>query len=235
MKKLLLLCFLFSGIYGFSQDTIFLDKKHKPVSQTAAEYFQVLEKNSTNSDAGWKRTYLMSGQIMSEEFYSSFEKESLEGKKRTWKKEGKLHTEADFQNDIYHGHFISYWENGQMKRKDAYKKGKWKEGTTWDPAGKKIKWYPMEQKPVFPGGQKALVTYLKKNAKKPKEAAGGRVVVSFVVDVDGTVTDIKIKESTSMGLNYAAYELVAKMPLWEPGKQDGEPVRVIYALPLNFQ
>ncbi|NJY62958.1 hypothetical protein HC174_09325 [Salinimicrobium sp. CDJ15-81-2] len=146
-----------------------------------------------------------------------------------------MRSEKNFVNGKSHGFFKTYYENGQKKREDIYKKDKLKEGTIWNEDGNEVSWYPTEERPEFPGGQKALLKYLQENAKKPKEVQSGRVLVGFVIDVDGTVVDITIKETTSIGLNFPAYELVAKMPKWSPGKQDGKPVRVKYSLPLNFR
>ena len=95
-----------------------------------------------------------------------------------------------------------------------------------------------EVMPEFPGGPQALMDYLKANVIFPKiaEEAGiqGKVVVSYVIDVDGSVTDVKVVQSVHPALDKEAMRVVKNMPKWIPGKQDGKAVQVKYSLPINF-
>lgn len=97
----------------------------------------------------------------------------------------------------------------------------------------------VEQMPSYPGGMGALMQYLSSNIKYPKEAeekgAQGRVITSFIVEKDGSISDIKIKISVHPALDAEAIRIVKKMPKWIPGKQGGEPVRVKYTLPITFR
>lgn len=235
MKNIICIFFLFSFSFGFAQDTIYLNKDWKETLDTdKAAYYEVFVHDPSNPDKVEKRTYFISGQIKAEEFYTSYKKLQREGQKRTWKEDGKIHSITNFKNGKWDGFFMTFWENGQLKRKDTFKKGKFKEGKTWDSLGNPVEYYPLEERAKYPGGKKALVEYLKKNIKKPAGAGGGKVVVGFVIDVDGSITDVQVEESSSPALNYAAYQVVADMPKWEPGKQDGETVKVKYSLPIIF-
>ena len=97
----------------------------------------------------------------------------------------------------------------------------------------------VEQQPEFPGGEKALMEFIKKNLKYPAFAAEngiqGRVTLSFVVEKDGSVTDIQEMRSPSEDLTKEAKRVVGAMPKWKPGKQRGKPVRVKYVLPVTFR
>jgi TonB family protein len=97
----------------------------------------------------------------------------------------------------------------------------------------------VEHMPSYPGGMGALMQYLSSNIKYPKEAeekgAQGRVITSFIVEKDGSISDIKIKISVHPALDAEAIRIVKKMPKWIPGKQGGEPVRVKYTLPITFR
>ena len=97
----------------------------------------------------------------------------------------------------------------------------------------------VEQQPEFPGGEKALMEFIKKNLKYPAFAAEngiqGRVTLSFVVEKDGSVTDIQEMRSPSEDLTKEAKRVVSAMPKWKPGKQRGKPVRVKYVLPVTFR
>ena len=97
----------------------------------------------------------------------------------------------------------------------------------------------VEQQPEFPGGEAALMQFIKKNLKYPAFAAEngiqGRVTLSFVVEKDGSVTDIQEMRSPSEDLTKEAKRVVSAMPKWKPGKQRGKPVRVKYVLPVTFR
>lgn len=95
-----------------------------------------------------------------------------------------------------------------------------------------------EVMPEFPGGPQALMDYLKANVIFPKiaeeEGIQGKVVVSYVIDVDGSVTDVQVVQSVHPALDKEAMRVVKNMPKWIPGKQDGKAVQVKYSLPINF-
>ena len=97
----------------------------------------------------------------------------------------------------------------------------------------------VENMPKFPGGPQALFEYLAKNVRYPKEAeaAGlqGRVIVTFVVEKDGSVTNANIVKSVDPALDAEALRVVAGMPTWEPGTQNGKAVRVKYTVPITFR
>ncbi|MBR5440307.1 MAG: TonB family protein [Prevotella sp.] len=96
-----------------------------------------------------------------------------------------------------------------------------------------------EEMPKFPGGDKALIEFLQKNVKYPVEAqkkgVEGRVVVNFVVEKDGSLSEIKTVRSVDPLLDEEAVRVVSAMPKWEPGKQKGKPVRVKYNVPISFK
>lgn len=96
----------------------------------------------------------------------------------------------------------------------------------------------IEEMPMFPGGEKALVNYLKENLKYPTVPAEngiqGRVIVLFKVEADGSLTDVRIGGSVDPSIDREALRLVKAMPKWIPGKQDGKPVPVKFQLPITF-
>ncbi len=97
----------------------------------------------------------------------------------------------------------------------------------------------VEQMPSFPGGNQALMDYLSKNVKYPvvaqENGVQGRVVVSFVVERDGSITDVNVMKSVDPSLDREATRVVSSMPKWIPGKQNGSAVRVKYRLPVTFR
>lgn len=96
----------------------------------------------------------------------------------------------------------------------------------------------VEEDPEFPGGLEALAKYLADNIKYPQLAKDngitGRVYVSFVVEKNGSVGNIKILRDIGGGCGAEAVRVVKAMPKWKPGKQTGRPVRTQFNLPVNF-
>ena len=96
----------------------------------------------------------------------------------------------------------------------------------------------VEEMPRFPGGEVALFKYLGDNIKYPAMAkdAGinGKVYVTFVIEKDGSIGNVKILRGIGGGCDEEAIRILNGMPHWSPGKQRGKPVRVQYNLPINF-
>ena len=97
----------------------------------------------------------------------------------------------------------------------------------------------VEQMPQFPGGEKAMMKYVSENIKYPQEARDkdidGRVFVSFVVEKDGSIGEVKVMRGIGGGCDEEAARVISAMPKWEPGKQKGKPVRVSYMMPITFK
>lgn len=98
----------------------------------------------------------------------------------------------------------------------------------------------VEQVPEFPGGQAALMKYLSSNIRYPAAARedniSGRAILQFVVDKDGSITNIVIqRDVTGSGFGKEAVRVVEGMPKWKPGKQNGQAVKVYYTLPVTFK
>lgn len=95
-----------------------------------------------------------------------------------------------------------------------------------------------EEMPSFPGGRVALMKWLAKRMKYPKEAEEkgikGRVICTFVVEKNGKITDVKVMRSVHPLLDAEALRVVRSMPKWQPGKLNGKPVRVKFTIPLTF-
>ena len=97
----------------------------------------------------------------------------------------------------------------------------------------------VEQQPQFPGGMGALNQWLGSNIKYPAMAAEngieGRVIVQFVVERDGSVSGVHVVRGVDSSLDKEATRVVAQMPKWIPGKQNGSAVRVKYTVPVTFR
>ncbi|RYZ95276.1 MAG: energy transducer TonB [Sphingobacteriaceae bacterium] len=96
----------------------------------------------------------------------------------------------------------------------------------------------VENPPEFPGGIAKFYAYLRDNTKYPalerENNVQGKVFVSFVVEKDGALTDVKVTRGVSSGIDAEAIRVLKKSPRWKPGIQNGRPVRVQYSVPVAF-
>jgi protein TonB len=96
----------------------------------------------------------------------------------------------------------------------------------------------VEEQPQYPGGEETRIKFLQDNIKYPEEAKElgiqGKVFVTFVVETDGSITDVKVLRGIGGGCDEEAIRVVKSMPRWIPGKQRGVPVRVQFNLPIKF-
>ena len=97
----------------------------------------------------------------------------------------------------------------------------------------------VDEMPQFPGGMAGLMQYLSTNVRYPEDAkesgAQGRVIVSFIVEKDGSISNARVTKPTYSSLDDEALRVVSNMPKWTPGKQNGEAVRVRYSIPVSFR
>lgn len=97
----------------------------------------------------------------------------------------------------------------------------------------------VEQKPEFKGGEKAMYQWLSDNIVYPsaasEEGVQGRVVVEFVVDKDGSITNVRVVRNRHPALDKEALRVIKAMPKWIPGRNNGQPVKVTYTLPVTFK
>lgn len=96
----------------------------------------------------------------------------------------------------------------------------------------------VEQEATFPGGNEKLGEYLAKSIKYPQQAketgTRGKVMLTFVVERDGSITDIKVLRDIGSGCGEEAKRVVKEMPKWQPAKQRGKAVRQQFVLPVSF-
>jgi TonB family protein len=91
--------------------------------------------------------------------------------------------------------------------------------------------------PKYPGGTEKMFEFIADNLRWPDDDAciQGRVVVSFIVEKDGSLTDVKVIKSVNPAFDKEAVRVVKSMPKWEPGMYRGKPARVKYCIPISFR
>lgn len=97
----------------------------------------------------------------------------------------------------------------------------------------------VEQYPSFPGGEGAMFSYISNNLRYPQKAAEngvqGRVVVKFIVEKDGSISNVEVNRSVDPDLDNEAMRVIKNMPKWNPAKQNGTEVRAYYYVPVAFR
>jgi len=96
-----------------------------------------------------------------------------------------------------------------------------------------------EQMPGFPGGQAALLMFIQRSLKYPviaqENGIQGKVFVRFVIDKQGNVTNVELVRGVDPSLDHEALRVIKSLPRWEPGRQQGKAVRVLYTVPIAFR
>lgn len=92
----------------------------------------------------------------------------------------------------------------------------------------------IEVKPEFPGGISAFYKFVSKNYKKPNGDLHGKIFVTFIVEKDGSLTDIKVLRDIGQGTGEEAVRVLKTCPKWMPGEQNGKKIRVHYSLPITL-
>lgn len=94
----------------------------------------------------------------------------------------------------------------------------------------------VEVHPQYPGGIAKFYEFVGQNYKVPNvKNLKGKVFIQFVIEIDGSLSDIKVMRDIGYGTGMEALRVLALSPKWKPGIQDGKPVRVLYSLPINIQ
>ncbi len=146
------------------------------------------------------------------------------------------------QGDLKDGKRNGTWKGTMNKGKIAYTEdyadGKFVKGTSTDDNGITKNYTIKEALPTFKGGEKGFGNYLSNNLRYPPDARErgiqGRVIIGFVVETDGSLTNIRILKSVHPNLDAEALRVIKQSPKWNPGLQHGVPVKVTYTMPLNF-
>jgi TonB family protein len=177
------------------------------------------------------------GQIQTRQ---NFSKGLPDGPYKKWDKKGLLKFDAQFEKGERHGNFITYYDNGQMTRKDLYDHGRLVEGQCFSPDGDSVEYFPYMVQPQFKGGIPALRKFLHKELKYPKQALKEEkediVIVIFSVDTTGNVINPRIIQgSKEESFNEEALRIVSSFPDWIPGKLDKKISQLEVTLPVEFR
>jgi periplasmic protein TonB len=224
---------------GHAQDTLWIDKEGEETTiATAFHKCHILTYLSADSLMVLKREYTKNFLLQEETPYSNYKKRIVHGNLKSWHENGQIKNDFHYQDDLLHGTVNSYYENGSPRRLTRYEKGVKVEGDCFNEKGKKVKYYEPTTEAIYKGGVEELIKYLSANLQYPIDCIEmniqGRVFLSFVVEKDGSISNIKVIKSAFKSLDEEAVRVVSKMKKWTPGTIDGQAVRTRCRLPVNF-
>ncbi|MBC7653631.1 MAG: TonB family protein [Oligoflexus sp.] len=159
-----------------------------------------------------------------------------------------IYNETDEDEQVIEGQYLNGLKDKEWKTLnskinetyfDEYDKGKYIKGKTIEVNGNIINYDDMEKLPEFNGGLKAFGSFLGKNLRYPAKARDyniqGRVYLSFDVDKDGDLINLKVVKGVNEELDNEALRVMRMSPKWNPGTQRGRAVKVSYTVPIFFQ
>lgn len=196
MKKNFTFCFLFAYTVTTGQDTIYLDENFKEITQNEATYYRIDEHSATGDQDLIRRTYRLNGEIYRKRsFLEKGDKLILHGLQKTWYENGQLFYQENYKKGKRNGDLTAFWEDGSKRRHDFFKKGKLKSGKVWNRKGQEEEHFPVMISARFPGGQKAIATYLRDNlpvSENQKPNTEVRLLVRLRVNKEGFIDTIDI-------------------------------------------
>lgn len=159
---------------------------------------------------------------------------------KRWYSNGQLDNEGRYINGKHDDEWKWFFKNGQMSSKELYKNGELISFTFWDEEGHELEnGIEFEVMPEYIGGVDALTAYLGSSVNYPEKARlakkSGRVLIDFVVGINGEIEGVKVRQSVHPLLDNEALRVVSEMKKWKNGLQHNRPVRVSYTVPINFR
>lgn len=157
-----------------------------------------------------------------------------------------IQLKSDYKTLLQEGEVVDGLEDGEWKYYPSddvycicqYRRGELISGISYDKQGNKYPFTSFEMLPEFDGGVQGFTKFLQKNSHYPTDAKArkiqGRVILTFVIEKDGSLTGIRVARSIDPLLNEEAIRILKLSPPWKPGLQNGRPVRVQYTVPINF-
>jgi TonB family protein len=263
-ELLVLFIIIWLPVFGNSQDTLFtyFDKNWKECAIEDAVFYRksykikkkqwavndyylngqlqmsgIYKTKKAKKKVGEFKYYYESGTLESKELYKSNSEKT--GEWISYFENSKIDYTGTYKEDLKEGEWRWYFENGQISAKELYKKDELIEITYWDEDGTIVKGdLKISEPPEFPGGLDMISEFLKENLQFPEipwgQPTSGRVHVKFVVEKDGSMTNIEISKQSIKVFNDEALRVIKLMPDWKPGKFHNRVARIEVTQPIKF-
>jgi periplasmic protein TonB len=238
MKRILFLLFVIASFNIYGQDTIFYDTNYYRVNTlNEASYYKIVRRFQNDTNRAIEKEYYKTGEIKAWKQYSNYSKWKQHGKQLEFYLDGKQKSETDFEYGKYNGLRKTWYNNGQLRRKDSFHMDKYISGKCYSTTGVDTVYFEYQVQPSFPGGEEARQKYLSNNIIYPESAREngihGTVYITFFVESDGRIVDVRVLQGFKE-LSEEALRVVKHMPDWNPGYQEGKKARVKINMPIKF-
>ena len=254
MKLIITILLLTISTFSFAQKKHWENDANNKIKKKIATRYSTLTKNKPATTYTLKRYNRKTKLLLESVTYLTKKALVKEGGYITYHFNKAIKEKGVFKNNLKDGEWKTYYDNGNKKEILLYKKGTLvKTIQKYDYNGNEIKnkrqkhddivYMIVENPAEFPGGGAALMKFLAENTKYPQEAKDSeiqdRVYISFTVEKDGSINDVKGYEHPEKEVHQSllkeAIRVVESMPRWKPGSQRGKAVRVKYTVPVNFK
>lgn len=178
-------------------------------------------------------TFALDGTERKYEQFSNYTEGTRDGVSEEKYPDGSFSVRRKFVDGKEEGNSLRFWSTGQIKRSENFADGILINTKCFGRDGTEVPVYPLWVRPEFPGGTKKFGQYLVKNIQRRNMQKDGKITASFVVNVDGTISDIIILRTFDPLVNEQMITVLKKCPLWIPGMYDGEPVAMRLAQTLQ--
>lgn len=237
MKKIILLLSLICSLYTQAQEREvyeYLDKNLRPAVKSEDVVFMSMLEFDKSVLINNITTYYLTGEPHSYVQYSNYKFRRKQGICDEWYQSRVKLSEKNYINDKLDGVAKDFHANGNLKREEMYEEGKLVSGKSFDDAGKEVPYFAAYVPPSFPGGIEKFMTYVTNRATTSglSKYQHGNMMVRFVIDTNGKVTNIKLMRRLEPKLDNSIIAALQKSPLWIPGKKDGVPVETQMMIPL---
>lgn len=217
----------------------YLNASHEELkSLEGAKFIQITKKNTKGF---WDiAEFYADGFLRMEGSYSDAKLEVRTGKFKFYRPTGTIDYEGIYEENIPNGEWRFYFPDGQLSSIEVYENGNRVKEDYFNEDGTSLINKSMGERllPSFNGGQLFMADYLKKNLHYPADAIKnkitGKVVVSFWVAEDGSISSPKIEESLGESFDNEVLKMVGEMPKWTPAKHHNRPAKQMYILPVTF-
>lgn len=207
-------------------------------SVDGAKFIQISKQNTKGL---WDVVeFYADGFLRMEGTYSDLKLEERMGRFKFFKPNGIIDYEGVYEGNVPNGEWKFYFPSGQVSSIETYEKGNRVKEVYFNEDGSILINKSLGERllPSFNGGQLLMADYLKKNLHYPADAIknkiAGKVVVSFWVGEDGTISLPKIEESLGEAFDGEVIKMVSEMPKWKPAKHHNRPAKQMYILPVAF-
>lgn len=222
-----------------AQDTMYYQyPRLRVASLQECDYYSLITTDPTSNNSLEIQYNQQGNKIEEQHYYISGREKVKFGIWKTWFPDGNIESEIQYANNRMNGYLKTFWPDGVIRRVDTFLNDSCIAGVCYDKKGLQIKHFDYHVPPQFPGGVEEMFKFLKRKIYFPQtyDPAEGKVIVRFLVQKDGQISDIELMNSTGKHkyMENQVLHAIKIMPDWIPGKTDGVPDAEFVLLPVTF-